>query len=556
MELFNTDQYTTGTSYDFEIQQDSSKKGKRKQPIYDPAWDDGSAFPGIKDTKSAFKEGDSEALPPTAVRITAPNGMSGAIQKASPKKYKILWDNGFPGEYSPQEIQDYGYERQLETFDDFTADDVGESWNPAHFDPNPEFKADGNQLTIFLEENGTPEPPEPDDFKTITEYEEAWEQWQTLHNLTSAQVSALGSRSEEFKSEDLNSSELQKPMITAQTSLVSDSQASITMETCSNSPQLEQDQASELILLAPLLPANPSVFKENDSEQMTPATVSPQLSKLSEDVNRDFLPSRTLEDCLPANIPQNQKGCTLDFYSASFPAAGMMSNGSLYPVEPLDRPTLEKGCLWLESPGALSSVGRSPGRGKLENSLMKQGILSAGQVINPVFLEESFGIPEGWTDPSELRTATELLEEDGKHSATHLTPESQRSPSQESSICTKSPLYEAPSESNEIPEKFSEETKKDRRRGCLYKYLENKRLKDGTIASYPRVIGDRNPDNPKDWRWGFNWEEKIDGQWRNRSLGCVPVGAIPMIQSMQKSDVPLQEIIDFIRRSKGKKTTE
>ncbi|WP_414589765.1 hypothetical protein [Scytonema sp. PCC 10023] len=82
--------------------------------------------------------------------------------------------------------------------------------------------------------------------------------------------------------------------------------------------------------------------------------------------------------------------------------------------------------------------------------------------------------------------------------------------------------------------------------------MENKKLKSGAIASYPRVTGERDPDNPKHWRWGFNWEEKIDGQWRNRSFGCVPVGTIPMIQSMQKSDVSLQEIIDFIRRSKRK----
>jgi hypothetical protein len=110
-----------------------------------------------------------------------------------------------------------------------------------------------------------------------------------------------------------------------------------------------------------------------------------------------------------------------------------------------------------------------------------------------------------------------------------------------------------PSESNQIPEKILEETKKDRRRGCLYKYLENKKLKDGTIASYPRVIGERDPENPKHWRWGFNWEEKKDGEWKGRSLGSLPVGLIPMIQSMQKSDVSLKEIIDFIRRSKGMK---
>ncbi len=113
------------------------------------------------------------------------------------------------------------------------------------------------------------------------------------------------------------------------------------------------------------------------------------------------------------------------------------------------------------------------------------------------------------------------------------------------------------------PEIFLEETeraaastkkpKSRQRKGCLYKYLENKKLKDGTIASYPRVIGHRQPDNPTHWRWGFNWEEKIDGEWKGRSIGSVPLGAIALIQSMQNEGVPLEEIIDFIKRAKAKK---
>ena len=86
----------------------------------------------------------------------------------------------------------------------------------------------------------------------------------------------------------------------------------------------------------------------------------------------------------------------------------------------------------------------------------------------------------------------------------------------------------------------------------LYKYLENKKLKNGSVVSYPRVIGHREPDNPTHWRWGFNWEEKIDGEWKGRSIGSVPVGAIALIQSMQNEGVSLEEIIGFIRRAKAK----
>lgn len=115
-----------------------------------------------------------------------------------------------------------------------------------------------------------------------------------------------------------------------------------------------------------------------------------------------------------------------------------------------------------------------------------------------------------------------------------------------------------------IPENFLEEKreaeasaqqpKPSKQKGCLYKYLENKKLKNGTIASYPRVIGDRKPDNPNHWRWGFNWEEKIDGEWKGRSIGSIPVGAIPLIEDMRSRNVPLEEIINFIKRSKEKKS--
>ncbi|MHC5718498.1 MAG: hypothetical protein ACYTX0_42085, partial [Nostoc sp.] len=114
-----------------------------------------------------------------------------------------------------------------------------------------------------------------------------------------------------------------------------------------------------------------------------------------------------------------------------------------------------------------------------------------------------------------------------------------------------------------IPENFLEESEQQpqavqkpkgrQRKGCLYRYIENKKLKSGAIASYPRVIGHRNPDNPTHWRWGFNWEEKIDGEWKGRSIGSVPVGAIALIQSMQERGVSLEEIIGFIKRAKAKK---
>lgn len=544
MELFNTNQYTNSTAYSSDLH---SSKNKGNQPIYDSAWDDGTAWGGVED-KAEFKIGDRViGLSP----INKPNvpGREGFIKAIGKKKIYIEWWNGCTGTYTFEEFKQFGYQRVEPTAssDDLDSSDESESdrWNPDHFDPNPPHKTEGDQLTIFLE-TGI-EPPDPDDFKTIAEYEEAWQQWEISNSLIYAQGSASGSHLQASKSEDSNSLGLQKTTITAQASLVKDSQESPTSGT-STSSHLFVDNMTAQTSSPLLLPAPRSASRESDLGQMTLETVSPQSSESFNDASRATLLSKTFEDSSPVSTALNPKDSTLDFYSTSFPAAGMILSGKLFPAEPLERPSLEKGCSWLESPGALSSTGRSPGLNRLESSLVKRGTLQRGQVINPIFLEESFGIPQEWTNPWDSRPATELLENDEQPLGMRWTPESQRSPSIESNTYTQSPS----SESEEIPENFSEEVKKDRRRGCLYKYLENKKLKDGTIASYPRVTGERESDNPKHWRWGFNWEEKIDGQWKNRSLGCIPVGAIPMIQSMQKSDVSLQEIIDFIRRSKKK----
>ncbi|WP_396019826.1 MULTISPECIES: hypothetical protein [Nostocaceae] len=126
---------------------------------------------------------------------------------------------------------------------------------------------------------------------------------------------------------------------------------------------------------------------------------------------------------------------------------------------------------------------------------------------------------------------------------------------QESNLAEKNLSQPTPEnflEENECTSFPAQQAKPSKQKGCLYKYLENKKLKSGDIVSYPRVIGHRDIDNPNHWRWGFNWEEKVSGEWKGRSIGSIPVGAIPMIQSMQKEGVPLEEIIGFIKRAKAK----
>jgi len=90
--------------------------------------------------------------------------------------------------------------------------------------------------------------------------------------------------------------------------------------------------------------------------------------------------------------------------------------------------------------------------------------------------------------------------------------------------------------------------------GCLYQYLENKKLKNGSIVSYPRVEGERDKHNYLHWRWGYNWKEKIDGQWKNRSLG-VATKIVTAVANMIHNGNSVQNIREFITLSKNSKKT-
>jgi hypothetical protein len=88
--------------------------------------------------------------------------------------------------------------------------------------------------------------------------------------------------------------------------------------------------------------------------------------------------------------------------------------------------------------------------------------------------------------------------------------------------------------------------------GSLAPFIENKKLKDGTIATYPKVSGERDPLNHLHWRWGYYYEIKIDGQWKNRSL---PISAriVPQVKILIENRCSVEEIKDFILQSKHKK---
>ncbi|AVH63713.1 DNA cytosine methyltransferase [Nostoc sp. 'Peltigera membranacea cyanobiont' N6] len=109
-----------------------------------------------------------------------------------------------------------------------------------------------------------------------------------------------------------------------------------------------------------------------------------------------------------------------------------------------------------------------------------------------------------------------------------------------------------------IPEKFLDNDLKapqPHSQGCLYPYLETKRLLDGSNAFYPRVIGERDPNDPFCWRWGFNWKEKHNGVWKGKSIGSIPPGAVHMIRTLQQQGATKEDIIAFIKKAKSKKSS-
>jgi hypothetical protein len=348
-----------------------------------------------------------------------------------------------------------------------------------------------------------------------------------------------------------------------------------------------------LTLLQLQHPVSPSPSTVNDWEQPTNETVSPQCWKVLPESSPNSFVSKTLPDYSPVPITQdNQQGHILEARSQPLTAAGMMRNGFVYVQDTLQPPFLDNDYFWLESPGALSSTGngRPPGQTKLETQLKKLGLLHKGEVLNPVILSEWYDIPPSWLDPSESRPATALLENKDRQQEIFLIPELPPSELIEFNTLQLSPgsittekfleknldteelgketlttekFLEKNLDTEELgketltTEKFLEknlDTEITHACGCLYQYLENKKLKNGSIVSYPRVEGERDKHNYLHWRWGYNWKEKIDGQWKNRSLG-VATKIVTAVANMIHNGNSVQNIREFITLSKNSKKT-
>ncbi|MBP5977042.1 hypothetical protein HW132_31060 [Brasilonema sp. CT11] len=82
-------------------------------------------------------------------------------------------------------------------------------------------------------------------------------------------------------------------------------------------------------------------------------------------------------------------------------------------------------------------------------------------------------------------------------------------------------------------------------RGCLYPYIQNKRLKDGTIKSYPKVIGERNPDIDSHWRWAYCWHDPNNG-YKKRSIS-IPYSFLNAVRSLISSGIGEKNMVESDR---------
>lgn len=185
------------------------------------------------------------------------------------------------------------------------------------------------------------------------------------------------------------------------------------------------------------------------------------------------------------------------------------------------------------------------------NSIYAPALLQVLGLVNPVKVdhwESKVIILPNKQKPQEIQGTSELNILPGSTTTEKFLEES---------LGTENPEDNTWELSKETPttEKFLEETvstDKSRACGCLYQYIENKKLKNGTIASYPRVEGERDKHNYAHWRWGYSWEEKIDGEWKNRSVG-VPAKIAHIVANMINKGCCVREIKEFIALSKNSK---
>ena len=281
-------------------------------------------------------------------------------------------------------------------------------WNPAHFGEMPrKLDSDGNPM-IFWDESI--EPPEPDDYDTLTEYEEAWHKWEQENSdsLTCAAELEEVSPYRESSQEKFNYADYVKRTHFANKDYNNASPMCQSTMTCGTSELKKEKSIQSLHRLH----VSPLVLKESVWEEPISETVSPQCCDLLPESNPSSSVWKTYPDyCQHPSTLETNPEHIFNRCSGSFMNAGTMRSGWLSEHRGLEPNGLEKDSYSLPRPGALSwsGKGRPPGTTKSEAKAKKLGLIGKKEVYNPQWLELQFGLPIGWTSPQECRAATELL---------------------------------------------------------------------------------------------------------------------------------------------------
>ena len=371
---------------------------------------------------------------------------------------------------------------------------------------------------------------------------------------------------------DLNSSALLTMTTTAAKSSSCVTQKSQTTATCECCPSVISESNGDKLTSSQLRHhASPSQSKGSAKGKKTNVIVSPPSNEQSNQLGPSSSALRTCQDSSPVAETPTVKHSIFSTSYARLPSSAMMRSGFVLVQDTLPAPTLENGYCWLESPGALSSTGkgRPPGQSRLEAQLRQHGLLEKGEVLRPDFLLNGYNLPPSYLDPSESRAATQLLEDSERQQEIFSIQESQPSPSVESFTLIACPTCEQELLKLEdgcgVCGWFPPEPKKSRRRkasGWLECYLKNKKLKSGDIATYPRVLGERDKQDPMTadphhYYWAYKYEEKSPKARSSNGFISKAIGLhsshVEAVRRAIADSRSISEILILIERLKGVK---
>jgi hypothetical protein len=88
-------------------------------------------------------------------------------------------------------------------------------------------------------------------------------------------------------------------------------------------------------------------------------------------------------------------------------------------------------------------------------------------------------------------------------------------------------------------------------KGWLESYTKTKKLSNGTVATYPRVEGDRKESDPNHWYWAYRYEEKrsnarSDNGYVTRAIAC-PKTKVEAVRLAQSQGWSIEKIAKFIK---------